>query len=143
MIGDHWVHYALGLPLSATSANPSTLSAAPSTAPAASASPGNPTGSSVPGLEVVIVAFTEAVPAGAKASLTVKTAPNAACTIAVIYASGPSKAKGLEPKSSDPTGQVSWTWIVGSSTTPGDRSVTVTCAAGGRSGSVDETLAVE
>jgi hypothetical protein len=140
-IGDHWVHYALGLPLTATlQGSPSAPISSPTTAltsatPATSVNPG--------GIDVSVVSFTEAVKAGSKASITVQTAEGATCTIVVIYASGPSKAAGLEPKTADGHGQASWTWTVGSATTPGDRQVTVTCHQGPLSGSVDATLAVE
>lgn len=135
-IGDHWVHYALDLPL--TPAPSGTVPAA-SAAEAASLSSGTAAGA----IEVAIVSFTSSVKAGSSAAITIQTTGGAACTIEVVYASGPSQAKGLEPKNADDHGQASWTWVVGSSTTPGDRPVTVTCHQGSASGSVDATLAVE
>ena len=42
------------------------------------------------------------------------------------YKSGPSKAKGLDPKTSDGNGNCSWTWKVGTNTTPGDWKITIT-----------------
>lgn len=138
-IGDYWVHYALGLPLSASASAPTpTQSTAPTGTSSPAASVTNPGG-----IDVSIVSFTENVKAGSKATIAIQTAEGAACSIVVVYASGPSKAQGLEPKVADGHGQASWTWTVGSSTTPGDRQVTVTCQQGTQSGSVNATLAVE
>src|SRR5262245_10367207 len=64
---------------------------------------------------------------GHYATVSVRTTPNTTCTIVVEYASGPSQAQGLGPKTSTSTGAVSWTWLVGSHTTPGSWSVSVTC----------------
>jgi hypothetical protein len=68
---------------------------------------------------------------GRSASVTVKGAKHARGTITVYYKSGPSKAKGLYAKTSDSRGYVSWSWIVGSRTTPGTYTVHITL--GGRS----------
>jgi hypothetical protein len=61
------------------------------------------------------------------ATLTVSTAPGANCSIVVHYKSGPSRAKGLVPKVASSSGRVSWTWRVGSNTTPGRWPIVVTC----------------
>lgn len=45
--------------------------------------------------------------------------PGAQYTITVHYNSGPSKAKGLEPKTADANGNVSWTWKIGGNTSEG------------------------
>jgi len=45
----------------------------------------------------------------------------------VRYKSGPSKAQGLGPKTADAGGDVSWSWKVGTNTTPGAWPVTITC----------------
>lgn len=66
---------------------------------------------------------------GQAATLIVRTSPNTACTIEVDYKSGPSRAQGLVPKTSDAGGNVSWTWIVGTRTTPGQWPITVTCGS--------------
>ena len=62
-------------------------------------------------------------------TLIVKTSPNTGCTIEVDYKSGPSRAQGLYAKSSDGAGNVSWTWIVGTRTTPGQWPIHVTCGS--------------
>lgn len=74
-----------------------------------------------------IVSVTSPVSKGSYASLTAKTSPNASCSITVYYKSGPSKASGLEPKTADANGMVSWTWKVGASTTSGAWRIVVNC----------------
>jgi len=66
---------------------------------------------------------------GSTATLQAKTAPNTSCSIEVDYKSGPSKAAGLGPSTSDATGNVSWTWKVGANTTPGSWPIIVTCGS--------------
>jgi hypothetical protein len=66
---------------------------------------------------------------GQATTLIVKTSPNTGCSIQVVYKSGPSKAQGLVAKTSDGAGNVSWTWIVGSNTTPGQWPIYVTCGS--------------
>src|SRR5260370_8383679 len=60
-------------------------------------------------------------------TLDVKTSPGAYCDITVNYASGPSTAAGLTPKTADGAGNVSWTWKVGTRTTPGNCEIDVGC----------------
>lgn len=52
--------------------------------------------------------------------------PDTFYSITVYVKSGASKAGGLEPKTSDPTGYVSWSWHVGSSATPGTYRIVIT-----------------
>ena len=66
---------------------------------------------------------------GQATTLIVRTSPNTGCTIEVDYKSGPSHAQGLVPKTSDGRGNVAWTWIVGTRTTPGQWPISVTCAS--------------
>jgi hypothetical protein len=70
------------------------------------------------------------------ASLTVNVSPRARCTIAVVYASGVSKARGLGAKTG---GRITWRWKVGSSTTAGRWPVRINC---GKSGKLNLTLRV-
>lgn len=77
--------------------------------------------------EVTITSITSPVRRGANATVAVKTAPGASCSIIVIYKSGPSEAQGLYPKTADSQGSVSWKWMVGTRTTPGNWPVTITC----------------
>ncbi len=56
---------------------------------------------------------------GVNATIGIKHAAGAACTITVFYKSDPSRARGLGPKTADTQGKVSWTWRVGTTTTLG------------------------
>ncbi|WP_169086501.1 hypothetical protein [Paenibacillus sp. PL91] len=56
---------------------------------------------------------------GRKATVTVKTEPNAAISLDVAYKSGSSKAKHLGAAVADANGYVTWTWHVSGNTTPG------------------------
>lgn len=73
----------------------------------------------------------------------VKTSPGASCSILVEYKSGPSTAAGLSPATADGSGNVSWTWKVGTRTTPGSWPVTVTCSLGASSGTATADLVVQ
>lgn len=65
---------------------------------------------------------------GAYASVTVQTSPYASCSIRYIVPSGrESTAQGLVPKTADGSGRVSWSWKIGTNTTPGNGQVIVTC----------------
>lgn len=52
-------------------------------------------------------------------TVSIKGVPNTKYTISVYYSSGASKADGLESKTSDSNGNVSWTWKVGGKTKAG------------------------
>jgi len=93
-------------------------------------------------LSVKIVSLTSPISGGKPATIEVTTAPKASCTIVVTYDSGPSAAKGLEPKTADATGSVSWTWNVGTTTAPGKWPVTVTCTSGGKQATAKTQLVV-
>jgi competence protein ComEC len=80
-------------------------------------------------IAIQVVSVTSPVRPGATATLVARTSPGSSCSIAVRYASGQSTAAGLVPKAADANGMVSWTWMVGTRTTPGTWPVTVT--AGG------------
>lgn len=68
--------------------------------------------------------------------------PGTLCLITVRYKSGPSKASGLAPKTADGRGVVTWTWRVGTRTTPGRWPIIVTCSAGGRQGTLETSFEV-
>ena len=93
-------------------------------------------------LSVKIVSLTSPISGGKPATVEVTTAPKASCSIVVTYDSGPSAAKGLEPKTADAAGSVSWTWNVGATTTPGKWPVTVTCMSGGKQATAKAQLVV-
>ena len=76
---------------------------------------------------ITVVSLTNPVSKGAEASLTIKTSPGSLCSITVYYKSGPSKASGLEPKTADASGLVSWQWSVGVRTTSGNWPIEIKC----------------
>jgi hypothetical protein len=76
------------------------------------------------------------------ATASAQTAPSANCSIEVEYKSGPSTARGLDPKAASVTGTVAWSWIVGSRTTPGSWPVTVSCSRGGQTDTAQRFLSV-
>lgn len=67
---------------------------------------------------------------GNDATLTATTTPGASCSIVINYKSGPSNARGLETKTGDVNGRVSWTWKVGPLTTPGSYRIDVIAVLG-------------
>lgn len=77
-------------------------------------------------LTLEILSVTSPVNPGGYATLQARTISGANCTITVWYKSGPSKATGLEPKLADAQGIVTWTWKVGTKTTPGTWRILVT-----------------
>jgi len=83
-------------------------------------------------LTLTITSVTSPVNAGASATLTAKTSPGAQCTITVYYKSGRSTASGLYPKEADSQGNVSWSWKVGTRTTPGSWRIVVTASLEGK-----------
>jgi len=89
------------------------------------------TTTSIGALSLQVVSITSPISPGANATLTVKTTPGAQCTITVNYKSGPSTASGLETKTADNLGNVSWTWKVGANTTPGTWTIVVTATSQG------------
>jgi hypothetical protein len=78
---------------------------------------------------VRLVSVTRGVP-GSNATLVASVSPARACSITVHYKSGPSRAKGLYTKR-PVRGLVSWTWRVGTNTTPGRWKITVSCGSAG------------
>lgn len=77
---------------------------------------------------VRLASVTSPVSAGSYATLTVRVSRTATCSITVNYKSGPSHAQGLYPKRGT---RISWTWKVGTRTTPGRWGITVSCGSAG------------
>lgn len=94
-------------------------------------------------LSLEIASVTSPIAPGGRATLTAKTLPGADCTITVYYKSGPSKAKGLNPQTADVNGDVSWSWTVGSNTTPGNWRIVVTASANGETVTQETTFTVQ
>lgn len=59
--------------------------------------------------------------------VTILTNPRVICSIAVFYKSGRSRAAGLGPKTADDHGLITWTWMIGTRTTPGEWPIVVEC----------------
>jgi hypothetical protein len=94
-------------------------------------------------LSIEIVYVDSPVCPGESATLQALTTPGANCDINVYYKSGPSEASGLYPKTADSDGDVSWTWTVGTNTTPGDWDVVVSASYGSQTDSDTTQLTVE
>lgn|SRR4051794_1701268 len=77
-----------------------------------------------------LVYVTSPVSAGAHAILVARVNPARRCTIAVQYKTTISHARGLYSKR-PVRGRVSWTWMVGTNTTPGRWPITVNCGSAG------------
>lgn len=78
--------------------------------------------------KVRLVHVTSPVSHGSYATLTVSVSRTATCSITVNYLSGPSSAQGLYPKRGR---RISWSWKVGTRTTPGRWPITVSCGSAG------------
>jgi len=79
---------------------------------------------------VRLVSVTSPASPGSYATLTAAVSPSATCSLTVNYKSGPSHAQGLYSKRAT-AGRVSWTWMVGTRTTPGRWGIVVSCGAAG------------
>ena len=78
---------------------------------------------------VTLVSVTSPASPGSDATLTVSLSKTSTCSIAVYYKSGPSVAQGLYPKRGR---RISWTWMVGTRTTPGRWPIVRSAATGDR-----------
>ena len=85
-----------------------------------------------------ILSVSSPIGGGQNATLSAKGKPNTAYDIKVVYSSGESSAKGLEDKTSDANGNVSWTWKVGVKTKPG--TYTITVKGGGETDTIKITV---
>lgn len=74
---------------------------------------------------ITVISDPSPVTRNEEATLMVKGAPNSDAYIYVYYSSGASKAKGLDAKTTDADGYVSWTWKIGIKTKAGTYSITV------------------
>jgi hypothetical protein len=77
-----------------------------------------------------LVGVTSPARRNAEAAVTAHVVPAHRCTIAVLYKSGPSHAKGLNPKRPF-HGFVIWKWRVGGNTTLGRWPIRVNCGSAG------------
>jgi len=81
-------------------------------------------------LALQITSVTSPVIAGQKATLTAQTAPGARCKISVYYTSTRSAAEGLQEKTVEASGNVSWTWKIGTDMAAGSYRIEVTSTLG-------------
>jgi hypothetical protein len=77
---------------------------------------------------VRLVSVTSPIHHGSYATLSVAVSRRATCSITVYYKRGPSVAQGLYPKRGS---RISWTWKVGTRTTPGRWPIIVNCGSAG------------
>lgn len=76
-------------------------------------------------IEISLISVTSPISAGSTASITVQGEPDTDYSITVIYSSGASKADGLETKTSDSDGIVSWSWKIGTRTKEGTYRISI------------------
>jgi len=91
-------------------------------------------------LAVKVTKRTASVARNARASLTVKTTKGAECGIDVQYASGSSTADGLEPKTTNASGVITWKWVVARDVKKGTVPIVITCTLGDQSGRADTSF---
>lgn len=94
-------------------------------------------------LSVKLTKRTASVARNAKASVTIKTTKGSECGIDVQYKSGSSTAAGLEPKTANSKGAVTWKWLVGRTITKGSVPIVITCTLGDRAGRLDTGFKVK
>lgn len=82
--------------------------------------------SSAAASNINLVGLTSPISRGSDVTVSIKGLPNTTYDIDVIYSSGESKASGLEDKTSDSEGNVSWTFKVSSNVKPGTYEVKIT-----------------
>lgn len=85
---------------------------------------------------VAVEMISSPIARGAEASATIKTYPNAICSIKVMYNKVASTEAGLVNKTADSYGVVSWNWNIAGNVAEGSWPVNVTCAHHGLSGYV-------
>lgn len=86
---------------------------------------------------------TSPVKAGDNASITIRTNPDADCSISVLYNNIPARDSGLITKPADEFGIASWAWTVAPGTPKGTWPVQVTCKNKKYSAVVRADLVVE
>lgn len=77
---------------------------------------------------IVQQSFSDPMPAGSNAAISIKTNPGAACQISVKVNNTALPDTGLVPKIADEFGLVNWSWTVPKGTLVGKWPVDVTCA---------------
>lgn len=93
-------------------------------------------------LGVSVQSITSPVTPGSNASFTVKTNPEAMCSVEVVYNDVPVKDSGLVAKKADEYGIVEWTWTVAGNAPVGNWPVKATCANKKNSAVVENDLRI-
>lgn len=88
-------------------------------------SPTAPPNGSTSNGSIKVVSTNLDVNPGDYASVTIHVTPGATGNIAVYYSSGKSSSSSLVPKAADSSGNITWKWVVGTRTTPGDWKVEI------------------
>lgn len=83
---------------------------------------------------LTIISWPESISRNETGTVKVQGKPNTEYTISVYYKSGESQAEGLEAKTSDNDGYVSWSWKIGGRTSAGTFKIVV--SGGGESKTV-------
>ena len=133
---------ATTIPAAQPTAAPVAQSTAVPVAQPTTAAP-QPTQASAAALSIAVTSLTSPIAKGGNATLSIKTVAGANCGITVHYKSGASTAAGLGPKSADGNGNVSWTWKVGTGTTPGTWRIVVNASANGQNVSQEIPFVVQ
>src|SRR5215203_6424194 len=94
-------------------------------------------------LPVEVTKRTASVARNATASVRIKTTAGAECGIDVRYRSGSSTAEGLEPKTANAKGAITWKWLVARSMSKGSAPIVITCTLGDQSGRADTSIKVK
>ena len=95
--------------------------------------------SSAAASNINLVSLTSPISRGSDVTVSIKGLPNTTYDIDVIYSSGESKASGLEDKTSDSEGDVSWTFKVSSNVKPGTYEVKISDGENSASYSLEVT----
>lgn len=91
---------------------------------------------------VSVQSITSPVPPGSNAGITIRTKPEATCTISIIYDKTAAKDSGLAAKKADEFGVNSWTWTVDPAAPVGKWPVVVSCERDKKVGVVKSTIEV-
>ena len=94
-------------------------------------------------LAVKVTKRTTSVARNARASVTIKTTTGSECGIDVQYPSGSSTADGLEPKTTNTSGAITWKWVVARDVKKGAVPIVITCTLGDQTGRADTSFKVK
>jgi hypothetical protein len=112
-----------GVAPTAPTPSPTATAASPSPTPSTTTAPGCSAGQTT-----CVTSIIDPISHGATEHLTASTSPSTNCTLSITLPSGAtSTSSGLGSATSDSSGQVSWTWTIGSNTSPGSAQAHLSC----------------